>query len=139
MAVTLASRKFIGGVPMKPPTNMSAGFVTNLARRIHLDDPPGVRPRDPVAHAERLDLVVGHVDRGDVEVPKQALQLGPHLQRQERVEVLKRLLREYHVGLRRARACDSNALALRARDLRRVPLEEVLDVQHGSPGRRGVK
>ena len=127
-STTSAARKFIGGVPMKPPTNASAGRRRPRAG-VDLDDAAGVHDRDPVAHAERLDLVVRDVDRRRVELLQQRLQLGAHLHPQQRVEVRERLVHQQHVGLRRDRARDRDALPLAAGELGRVAVEQLLDVQ----------
>ena len=52
-------------VPMKSATNRLAGRSYSSSGRAELLDPPGVHDRDPVAHRERLLLVVGHVDERD--------------------------------------------------------------------------
>ena len=67
-------------------------------RAVDLHDPAGVHDRDPVAHAERLDLVVRDVDRRRVELLQERLQLGAHLHPQERVEVRERLVHQQHVA-----------------------------------------
>ena len=55
---------------------------------------------DPVGHAHRLDLVVGDVDERAAELALQVLQLGAHLQPQQRVERRERLVEE--IDARRA-------------------------------------
>ena len=79
-----------------------------------LDDLALAHDRDAVAQAERLDLVVGDVDRRRLDVADQLLQLGPELQPQQRVEVGQRLVHQQHRRLHDDRPRHRHALALAA-------------------------
>ena len=68
-------RKFIGGEPMKSPTNMRRRPIVDLLRRPELLDDAVVHHRDLVGHRHRLELVVGDVDRRGAEPIVQRPQL----------------------------------------------------------------
>ena len=53
---------------MKSATKRVVGWVVERLRCADLLDPAAVHDRDPVAHRERLLLIVGHVDEGDADV-----------------------------------------------------------------------
>ena len=126
---TRASRKFIGGVPMKPPTKVSAGLSYTSSGLPSWTMLPLIHHGDPVAHAQGLDLVVRDVDRRRVEALQQRLELRAHLEPKQGVEVRERLVHQQDVGLRGDRAGHRDTLALPAGELRRVAIEERLDVQ----------
>ena len=89
---------------------------------------------DPVGEAHRLDLVVGDVDRRCPALLQDALQLGAHLQAQERVEVGERLIHQEHLRLDREGARHRHPLPLPARELAGVFGELALDVHElGGP------
>ena len=56
-------------------------------RRVDLLDAPVVHHRDPVGGDHGLALVVGDIDRGDLEGVMQAADLEPHLLAQAGIEV----------------------------------------------------
>ena len=60
--------------------------LVDLDRRADLFDLTVVHDREPVAHGERLLLIVGHVDEGDPDFPLDPLELGLHLLAQLQVE-----------------------------------------------------
>ena len=64
--------------PMKPATKTVAGQVVDLGGRADLLDPALVHDRDPVAHRERLLLIVGDEDEGDADLALDALELELH-------------------------------------------------------------
>ena len=83
--------------------------------------------RDPVAHRHRLDLVVRHVDGRRADLALQPPDLGARLRAQLRVEVRERLVHEEDLRLAHERAAERDALALSARELARLALEQRLD------------
>ena len=83
---------------------------------------------DAVAEAHGLDLVVGDVDGGRPALLENALQLGAHLQAEQRVEIGERLVHEQHIGLHGERAGDRDALALAAGELAGIALEQLFDM-----------
>ena len=74
--------------------------LVDLARRADLVDPALVHDGDPVAHAERLFLVVGDEDEGRPHLLLQRLQLDPQLAADFRVERAERLVEKQHGGRR---------------------------------------
>ena len=82
-----------------------------------------------VAEGHRLDLVVGDVDRGGLELLVQALELDAHLHAQLGVQVGQRLVEQEHLRMAHDRAPDRDALALAAGELPRLALEQRLDAE----------
>ena len=97
---------------------------------LELLDAAVVHDRDPVAHDERLVLVVGHEDEGGSEPLLQVLHLDLHLLAQLQVEGGHGLVEEQHVGLQHDRAGEGHALLLAARDLVDPPLAETGEADH---------
>ena len=105
--------------PMKRATNSVARRVEDVARRAGLLDPAVVHDHDQVGERHRLFLAVGDVDEGDAELALEALQLGAHLDAQERVERRQRLVEEQDRRIGDQRAGQRHALLLAAGELRR--------------------
>ena len=80
--------------------------------------------RDAVAHRHRLDLVVRDVDGRDADALLQRADVGAGLRAQLRVEVRERLVHEEHLRVADERAAERDALALPARELARLALEQ---------------
>ena len=95
-------------------------LLVDLARRRHLLDPAVGHDGDPVAHRERLLLVVGHVDERDPDLLLERLQLDLERLSQLGVEGAERLVEEQHRGLQDERPRERDALLLAARHLRRA-------------------
>ena len=104
-------------VPTKPATNSDARLLVDLGGRADLLDPAVVEDGDPVAHRQRLVLVVGHEDEGDADVALQALELDLHLFAQLEVERAERLVEQEHLRLDDEGAGEGDALPLAARQL----------------------
>ena len=81
------------------------------------------------AKRHRLDLVVGHVDRGGAHLLVHLLDLGAHLHAQLGVEVGKRLVEQEHLGIAHDGAAHGDALALAARELLGLAVQELGDVE----------
>ena len=64
--------------PMKPATNTLAGCPVDLLRRSDLLDQAFAHHGDPVAHGERLVLVVGDEDERDPDLALDPLELELH-------------------------------------------------------------
>ena len=103
--------------------------LVDLVRRADLLDDAAVHHGDPRRHGHRLDLVVGDVDDGLLEVVVELLDLEAHLGAQLGVEVRQRLVEQEHVDILDQRAADGDALALAAGELRRAAVEQRLDLQ----------
>ena len=85
--------------------------------------------RDPVAHRHRLDLVVGHVDRRRLEPALELQDLGPSLDTKRRIEVGERLVHQERLWLTHDRSPEGDPLPLAARELLRLPLDQLLQVE----------
>src|SRR5205807_6038321 len=72
----------------------SSRTLVDLFRGAHLLDASLVEHGDPIAHRERLVLVVGHVDEGDPDRVLDSLELYLHLLAQLQVERPERLVQQ---------------------------------------------
>ena len=90
---------------------------------------PACSSGDAIGQAHRLGLVVRHIERGGAGRLQHRLQFGAHLQPQQRIQVGQRLVHQQHRRLDRQRARHRDALALPAGKLRRITIQERLDVQ----------
>jgi hypothetical protein len=97
--------------------------VVEVLRRVDLLQVAVLDDRHPVAHRHRLDLVVGDVEGGDAELALQVGDLGTHLHAQLGVEVRQRLVHEERGGLAHDRTAHRDALALTTRQLARLAVE----------------
>ena len=104
-------------------------MVVEPLRRVDLEDSPAVQDRDPLPERHGLDLVVRDVDGGHAESRVQLRERGAHAHAELGVQVRERLVHEE--GLRLAHDCAAHRhpLALAAGELRRPPLEEVLEAE----------
>ena len=90
--------------------------------------------RDAVAHAHRLDLIVGHIDGGGAHSLLELLDLLSGARAQLGVEVRQRLVEQEHGRLADQRARERDTLALAAGELARAPLRKMVDAeQTGCP------
>ena len=94
-------------------------------RRVHLQDAPVAHDRDALAQRHRLDLVVRDVDGRDAELLMQLRERGAHADAELGVEVRERLVHEERLRLANDRPPHRDSLALPARELRRLALEEL--------------
>ena len=104
--------------------------LVDLRGRPDLLDPAAVEHRDPVAHRQRLLLVVRHVDERDPDLLLDLLQLDLHLLAELQVERAERLVEQQHARPVDDRPRERDALALPARELRRLPRAEALEPHH---------
>ena len=121
---------FIGGTADEAGDEQVDGPVVELLGRRDLLQLALAHHGDAVAHGHRLDLVVGHVDRGHAELVLQAADLGAHLHAQLGVEVGERLVHEERLRLAHDGAPHGDALALAAGEGARLAIEEVLEAEH---------
>src|SRR5581483_11339654 len=103
--------------------------LVDLVRRPDLLDDAAVHDGDARRHGHRLDLVVGDVDDGLLQLVVQLLDLEPHLGAQLRVEVRERLVEEKDADVLDQRPPDRDALALAAGKLGGLPVVEVADLE----------
>ncbi len=102
-------------------------IVVGLGGRPDLTDLAVVDHGDAIAHAHGLDLVVGHVDRGRAHFPLELLELVARRGAQLGVEVGERLVEQEDRGLAHQRARQRHPLALAARELAGLALQERID------------
>ena len=89
-------------------------------RRVLGEDPALLQDRDPVAHLDRLVDVVGDEDDRLADLGLQAQELVLQPLAVDRVDRPERLVHQHHRRVGGERAGDADALALAARQLRRV-------------------
>src|SRR5262249_18701188 len=103
------------------------GPLVDGLRRTDLLDPALVEDGEPVAHRQRLLLVVCHVDERDPDLTDGALnplQFDLHLLAELQVESAERLVEEKDLRMIDERARQSDPLTLAARQLRRLAVAE---------------
>ena len=127
VASIFASTRFIAGEPMNAATKRSRGSLVELLRRVDLEDLPVAHDRDALPERHRLDLVVRDVDRRHAEPRVELRERRAHADAQLRVEVRERLVHQERLRLADDRAAHRDPLALAARELRRPPVEELLE------------
>ena len=103
-------------------------LVVELVGRADLLDAAVVDHHDLVGDLEGLLLVVGDEHGGDVDLVVQAAQPVAQLLADLGVERAERLVEQQHRRLDRQRPGEGHALALAARQLRRQPVGELLEV-----------
>ena len=101
-------------------TNGLVRALVELLRRAHLLDPALVQHDDLVGDLERLLLVVGDEQAGDVDLVVELAQPGAELVADLGVEGAEGLVEEQHLGPRRERPRQGDPLPLAAGELRRV-------------------
>ena len=104
-------------------------MVVELERRADLLDAAFLHDDDAVGHRHRLDLVVGDVDRRRLQPLVQGLDLGAHRHAQLGVEVAQRFVEQKDLRIAQDRAPHRDALALPARELARMPVEQLVEVE----------
>ena len=102
------------------------GVEIDLFRVADLDDSAFAHHRDLVRKGQRLDPVVGHIDRGDLQLGEKTAQFLARLFPELGVEVAQRFVEENHLGLGHQGPGQGDALLLAAAQLRRRPVFEPL-------------
>ncbi len=120
---------FIAGAADEAGDEQVERPVVELLRAVDLLQLALAHDRDAVAHRERLDLVVRHVDRRHAEVVLELGDLGARLDAQLRVEVRERLVHQEGLRVAHDRAAHGDALALAARERARLAVEQRLEVE----------
>ncbi len=113
-------------------------LLVDLARRSRLLDVAAAHHGDPVAHRQRLLLVVRDEDERDPELGLQGLQLDLQVLAQARVERAERLVEEQHLRRQDEGPRERHPLLLPAGELARLPLRVVAELDErerlGHPG-----
>ncbi len=120
---------FIDGEPMKPGHEHVDRMREQLPRCGALLQHAVVQHGDAVAHRHRLDLVVGDVDGRHAEAPLQRGDLRAGLDAELGVEVRQRLVHQEDLRLAHDRPPHRHPLALTARQLGRLAVEVLLEVE----------
>ena len=84
--------------------------VVDLERRADLLQHAMIHHRDAVGHRHRLELVMGDIDHGLLELPLQVLQLGAHHGTERGIDIGQRLVEQEDRRLHDRRAADGDAL-----------------------------
>jgi len=95
-----------------------------------LFDAAVVHHHHPVGQRHRLDLVVGHVDGGGADFLVHFLDFDPHLDPELGVEIGQRLVEQKNLGIAHDGAAHRDPLALAARQLLRLAVDQFDDVEH---------
>ena len=95
-----------------------------LVRRTRLGDAPLAHDGDAISERERLRLIVRHVQRSQVDLGEEPVEIGEEPFAERAIERSERLVQEKDARLGRERARERDALLLSARERRdRAPLE----------------
>jgi hypothetical protein len=97
--VTVASTKFIDGVPRKPATKYIHRIVVKLQRCVALLQDAVAHHGDALPHRHGFDLVVRHINRRHFEATMQLDDFGARLHAQFGIQVGKRLIHQEHFGV----------------------------------------
>ena len=111
-----------------------ARLVVDLDGRAVLLQHTQIHHRNPVRQAHRLDLVVGDVDHGLLELVLKMLEFGPHEGAEGRVQIAQRLVQQKDLGLGDGRAPDRHLLQLVHAELRGGPVEPVFEAHERRHG-----
>ena len=122
-------RKFIDGEPIKPATNRFCGSLIQIRRRVDLLDDPAAHDRHAVAERHRLGLIVGDIDHRGAQLLLDPRHLGPHLHAQLGVQVRQRLVHQKRLRIAHDRAPHRHPLTLTARQVGRLALQMLLEIQ----------
>ena len=121
------------GTPDKVGDKAAVRVAIDLDGRADLFDQAFIHDDDPVRKRHRLDLVVGDIDAGDVQLFLNTADLGAHLLAQLCIQVGERLVHQQDLGLHDQGARQRDALLLSAGELARGSItvaRQVDQVQH---------
>ena len=105
------------------------GTLIDRPRHVELLQAPLMHHGDARGERHRLDLVVGHVDRGLAECLVQLLDLGPHLDAELGVEIGERLVEQEERRVADQRPAHRDPLALAAGELAGLAIEQAFDLE----------
>ena len=109
---------------------VAGGPLVHLDRGAQLLDPALVEHGQPVAHGERLLLVVRDVDERDADLALDPLQLQLHVLAQLGVQRAERLIQQQYLGLVDDGPGQRDPLPLPARQLDRLAAAEPAEADH---------
>ena len=102
-------------------------MLVHLARRSHLLDAAVVEDGDPIAHRERLFLIVGDVDERHAKLLLELLELDLELLTQLQIEGAERLVEQERPRRVHDRPRERDTLALTAGELTRLASAEAVE------------
>src|SRR5262245_658623 len=105
------------------------GALVNLFRRAELLQRAIAHHCDEIGHGQGLGLVVGDVDGGGAELVAQPLDLAAHGEAQPRIEIGQGLVHQEGGRIAHDGARQGDALALAARQLARIAVKQVIDLE----------
>ena len=106
-------------------------MVVEVGRLAGLLDRAVVHDHDLLGDVHRLLLIVGDEDRRHVDLVVKAAQPLAQLGAHPRVERAERLVEQQHLRLDRERPGERHPLALAAGELRRVAVDQALELDQG--------
>ena len=106
------------------------GAAIEVERRADLLSTAVAQDDEPVGHRHRLRLIVGDIDARGAEPALQALDLAAHLDPELGVEIGERLVEEEGRRLAHDGAAHGDPLALPARELPRLALEQACQLEN---------
>ena len=106
--------------------------VVDLGRRPHLLDHAALHHHHTIGQRHRLDLVMGYVDCRHRQLMAEVLDLCPGRDAELGIQVRQRLIHQEHVWLPHDCPGQGHALTLTARELGRLPVQELVKLDHGA-------
>ena len=125
-SASVASSRFICGVPMKLATNRLVGLEKSSCGEAICSILPCLHDRDAVRHGQRFDLVVSDDDRRLVEFGEDFLDLRSHRLTQLDVETAQGFVEQKARGIAHDGAADRDALLFTLAELMRTALQDRL-------------
>ena len=113
---------------MKPATNRLSGCRKGL-RRVDLLQQAFIDHRDAGGHGHGFHLIVGHVDKGGLELLVQLADIGAGLHAQLGIQVGERFVKQENFRLADDRPAYRHTLALAAGKLAGFALEQIFNAQ----------
>src|SRR5438034_52235 len=109
-----------------PASRLAGRVLEDALGPVQLLDPAVAHDGEAIAKSQRLALVVGDEDGGELESLVQLVDLGADLLTEAGVEVAQWLVEQHQIGTGDEASRQSHPLLLTATELPRVPVEEVL-------------
>ncbi|MNB90144.1 hypothetical protein D3C75_371970 [compost metagenome] len=119
------------GIAHKARHKARCRLAIQILRRANLHDVAFVHHQHRVGDRKGLALIVGHVQRGDVELLLQLADFIAHAASKVGVEVTQRLIKQQHFRFEDQRAGQRHALLLAAGDLVDKAVFKALQIHHG--------
>ena len=105
-------------------------FLVELLRAVDLLENTLVEHRHAIAHRHSLDLIVGHVHRGDLQVMLKFHDLRAGLHAELRIQVGERLVHQEHLRFPHDGTTHGDALALATGQILGLAIQQLLQAQN---------